>query len=507
VAPAPSVRERLRRAFVDFSARTALVTERRISTYRDLQERVLRIAGLFRRLGAGPGDAVGLVLNSHPEDFCDARLAAIEHGTALFGIPPWLPPETMGEWLTSISPRVVLYDARLVPELPKLMARVVPGARAVAFAGPRGDYEGLLREIPARESDGAVRPEDVAAIGLTSGTTGPAKAIAVSNAAHAESCRMFLEVLRRLGASPGQSIFVGVPLFAAGGVVLAPALSAGLTLHLPDRWETARHLARIEERRMPFVFLAPSMILDLLDQPLERHDLSALRAVLYGSAAMPAAPLAEAVRRLGALFLQGYGMAECLPPVSILWPEEHGTREEPASSGTLRSAGHPVPGVAVRIDGGGEILVSSPAVMAGYWKDAPHTAERFASGWLRTGDLGAFDPEGRLHVLDRRADVILRGDVAVSPRRIQEAACEYPMVKDACAVASPATGRIVAAISLRARYRRDAEIAREALPRWLDERLPREALPEEIRLFDELPRSAQGKVLARAVRDALDVRR
>ena len=500
-APAPGVRERIRRAFVQHSSRTALVTDRRISTFRDLQERVLRIAGLLRRMGAGPEDAVGFVFNAHPEDFCDIRLATIEHGAALLGISPTHPPETIAGTLREVAPRVVFYDARVVPEFPRLLARTLPGARSVAIAGPRGDYDGLLRDIPPREGDSAISPGDLTVIAATSGAT-----VTVSNEASAESCRMFLEILERLGAAPGESLFVGIPLAAAGGSLLAPALSAGLTVHAPDRWEPARALARIEDRRMGYAFLTPSMILDLIDQPVERHDLSALRAVFYGSAAMPAAPLAEAIRRLGSVFLQWYGMPECLPPVSVLWPEEHGTREQPAAAGTLRSSGHPYPGVALRIDAG-EIVIASPTVMAGYWMDPDRTAARLAGGWFRSGDLGSLDAEGRLLVLDRRADVIRRRDFDVFPRLIQEAASEYLMVKEACAVAAPDSERIVAAVSLRSRYRRDAEIARRALPRWLESRLPRESLPDEIRVFDELPRSVEGKVSKRGVRALLAGRR
>jgi len=296
-------------------------------------------------------------------------------------------------------------------------------------------------------------------------------------------------------------------MFAAGGGLLVPALCAGLTQHLPDRWDPARALTRIEQAGIAWAFLTPSELLDLLDQPLERLDLRSLRGIVYGSAPMPAARLREAVGRLPVRFLQGYGMSECFPPVAVLWPEEHGTRENPAPRDALASSGHPYPGIAVRIDGEGsgpgEILISSPTVTAGYWKDPERTAGCLEEGWFRSGDVGSVDGDGRLHVLGRKQDVLRRGTRDVFPRGIEEAVSEHPIVKEVCVVSGASSDRIVAVVSLRPAHRKDPETARRALKEWIESRLPREEVPDDVRILEELPRSIQGKVLRREVRQAL----
>src|SRR5262249_52864614 len=160
----------------------------------------------------------------------------------------------------------------------------------------------------------------------------------------------------------------------------------------------------------------PSMLIDLLDEDLESRDLSALRLIIYGSAVTPAARVEEAVRRFGPRLLHGYGMSECLPPVSILWPEEHGTRQHPADRATLSSAGRPYDGVRIRIedDAGrvlprgetGEIVISSPTVTDGYLNDPDRTAAVLRGGWWHSGDVGLLDERGRVHILDRQADLL-----------------------------------------------------------------------------------------------------
>ena len=509
---APELRELVREACRKFPERVAFLNERRRWTFQELGERVRRLAALFDALDVTPRDTIGLVLSPRMELLYETRVAAYEHGAALFGISPMLSPPELARLLRAVAPRVVLYDGDMLPHLPGLLREAAPGVRSLAAVGPAGDYEGRLAAMPDRDSRNAIAAGSLAALGFTSGTTGAPKGITATHGALAESCRMFLEVLDRSGIRGPGTFFNAMPLFAAGGGMIVPALATGLTLRVQDRFAGAGALALLEGDRAAVTFVTPSMLIDLLDEDLESRNLSALRLLIYGSAATPAAKVEEAIRRLGSRLLHGYGMSECLPPVAVLWPAEHGTREHPADRATLRSVGRPFDGVRVRIEDEtgnsltagnlGEIVISSPTVTGGYWNDPERTAAALRDGWWRSGDLGFMDERGRLSILDRKPDVLRRGERIFFPRAIEEEASDHPWVKEACAVADGA-GRIVLAVSLRRLLRGRAAAAPAVLSSFLEGRLEPEARPDEIRVFPELPRSVQGKVLKREIRDAL----
>ena len=512
-----TLRAYAREAFDRWGDRIALVTERERRTFRELGDRVRRIANLLDHLGAGPDDIVGSLVSPRPEIFYEMWLAKAEHGAALFGLSPGLLPEDMTKALRSVRPKVVVYDGDHFPKFPALLEKALPGARAVAARGPLGDFEGLLPRMSSVESRNPISGDSLAAIGYTSGTTGRPKGITMTNRAVAVSCRMLLDSMP--GSEGPQRFLTGIPIFAAGSGMIVPCLMSGRTNVIYDRFDADRAVASIEQDGIESTFLTPSMLIDLLDVPgLDRRELSSLKRIVYGSANTPVPKLEEGVRRLGPIFLQGYGMSELLPPVAVLFPEEHGADGHPAGREILSSVGRPVAGVTVRIaaeDGtpvpvgeAGEILISSPTVTAGYWRDPERTANSFHQGFWRSSDAGYLDLEGRLHVIDRKADVLSRRGRAIYPRYVEEACHDHPMVKEAAAVQKTGSEHITVAVSPRRKFRAglDTERFQQQVMEFVTARLSQEDLPDQIVVFPEIPRSLQGKVLKREVRDALTAR-
>ena len=503
------VRDLAREAFERFEARPALVSDRVSLTFGELGERVRRLATAFDEEGVLPTDIVGFVLAYRPELLYEIRFATYEHGATLFVVPPHLPPEVMVPMLRAASPRLVIYDPDVFPGFRNIAQEAIPGRPLFAAGGD--DFRGRLRGVPAKQSRNAIDPSSLAVLGFTSGTTGAPKGITATHGASASSCRMLLELPAVFHTGEPRSALNSIPLFAAGGGMMAPTLAAGMTVHVPDRWDASAAAALLERERVAFSFMTPSMIIDLLDLPdLEKRDFSALEAVAYGSAIMPVPKLEEAVRRIGPVFVQGYGMSECFPPVTALTAQEHGTRERPAPRSVLSSAGRPVNGVEVRIDvetpdGVGEVLIKSPTVTAGYWHDPKRTAEALRDGWWHSGDVGYMDADGRLHILDRRADLLQRRGRTIYPRPIEEALSDHPAVKEAHAVQLPGSEAVIVAVSLRAASRggRNGIFERELLD-FASARLDAADRPDAIEIFPaDLPRSVQGKVLKREVRDVL----
>jgi acyl-CoA synthetase (AMP-forming)/AMP-acid ligase II len=513
------LREALREAFARYADRVALVTERTRWSFAELSERTRRLANLFDSLGVEPGGFLGAVLSPRPEIFCELYLARAEHGAPLFGLSPLLPPEAMAGALRSASPRVVVYDAAIMPRFPEFLRQTLPGARPLAARGPQGDWEGLLAGASTGSIGRRIDPAALTAVGYTSGTTGAPKGVTMTHRAVAECARRFTDTLGAVFSDDGPRGFLtGIPVFAAGSGTIIPALLAGMTNYIPDRFDASRALQSIREGGLEAGFVTPSMLIDLLDEDGLEPSARSLELLIYGSANTPTPRIEEAVRRLGPILLQGYGMSELLPPVAILWPEEHGTRERPAGREVLSSTGEPCEGVKVRIEGPagealapgevGEIVIESATVTAGYWMDPAKTAESLQSGWWRSSDAGYLDGSGRLHVLDRMKDLIERGGRTIYPRRLEEACGDYPAVKEAAAVQMPGSDQVILAVSLRLRDRDrlDSGAIRRELTGFLAQRLDPAERPDGIELMTELPRSLQGKVLKREVRDALAAR-
>jgi fatty-acyl-CoA synthase len=511
----PPIRDVLRDAWQRYADRPALIVEDHATSFAELGERAGQLAAAFRKLGTTPGSAVGCVLTPDALIQMEIRLATYELGATLFAVPPDL-LDYGHQLFRRVDPTVVVYDPRLVPGIPEWLRHVCPGAHAIPARGSSGDYGGLLATTRSPAPNIEYNPETLTAVGFTSGTTGPPKGITATQGAAAWSCWMMQRVFAGDQRMHDGGVLVGIPLFAAGGGMILPTLAAGGTIIAPPVFDPVDALERMDRGEVVTAFLSPSMIIDLLDAPdLERYDLSGVRTIIYGTSIMPVPKIREAISRIGPIFLGGYGMAEVLPPVTVLYPDEHGTRSTPADNSALSSVGRPVEGVQVRIvdvsgrsvpaDRVGEVEIRSPAVTTGYWGDEDRTAASRNGGWWRSGDVGFLDREHRLHILSRRADILWFDGTPVYPRQLEEACGLHPAVKEACAVQPEPDKPAVVAVSLRSPFRTGNEGGRinGELRDLLDRHVGDSAIIDDIMVFDEIPRSVQGKVLHREVRAAV----
>jgi acyl-CoA synthetase (AMP-forming)/AMP-acid ligase II len=252
--------------------------------------------------------------------------------------------------------------------------------------------------------------------------------------------------------------------------------------------------------------LAPTMIAMLLDHPdFDTAALHSVRTIGYGASHMPA----DLTRRLLAVsdvgLCQSYGMTELSGSVAFLTPEDH--RRGCASPELLRSVGRPLPTAEIRLDTSpgtqddcGEILVRSAQCMSGYWSDPTASAAALQGGWLRTGDVGRFDDNGYLYVVDRKKDMIISGGENVASREVEEVLRQHPSVDD-CAVIGLPDARwgetVCAVVVLR------GETPDEALVAHCRQSLAGYKTPKRWERISSLPLNAAGKVDKRALREAL----
>jgi O-succinylbenzoic acid--CoA ligase len=340
-----------------------------------------------------------------------------------------------------------------------------------------------------------------AAVVFTSGTSAGPRAVVLT---HGNFLWSALGSARNLGVRPDDLWLCCMPIHHVGGISIPiRAATAGTAALLHPGFDAARVNQAIDDDGVSLVSLVPTMLARLLEDRGDRPFPSSLRAALIGGAAAPVA-LLEKAAALQMRALPTYGLTEAASQVSTLSP-----REWPRG---LASAGRPLPYTHVEIRGAdgravgkgieGEIVVHGPTVMAGYLGDPGATEAALERRWLRTGDVGTWDEEGRLVVLDRRADRIVTGGENVSPEEVETVIASHPAVVQACVVGLPSRewgSEVAAAVVLLP----GRSLSLEELREHAGSRLSGFKLPRLLVAVDALPRSAGGKLLRRVVRERL----
>ncbi|OBG99924.1 MULTISPECIES: class I adenylate-forming enzyme family protein [unclassified Mycobacterium] len=355
----------------------------------------------------------------------------------------------------------------------------------------------LDEPIPAGEPvSGSLPPRADAVLAFSSGTTGLPKAVRHTHAALHEAVdhwRAALQLTRH------DRIQVATPPSHILGLLnILTALRTGARMRLHPRFDIDQMLRCIEKDRVTVEMAVAPIALAIASHPaLESYDLSSLRFIMWG--ATPVSPsVAEAVtRRTGVGWVPAYGATE-LPVIAC----------NPVQGARLDSVGRPVPGVDVRVvspETGrpvgagevGEIQARSLSLMAGYLPAAA-TAEAMRDGWYRTGDVGALDSDGWLHITDRLKEMIKVRGFQVAPAEIETVLHSHPAVKD-CAVFGVPDGvngeAIVAAVAA------DGPVRAAELTGLVDERLASYKRLSRVVFVDDIPRLSSGKVLRRALKE------
>ena len=274
---------------------------------------------------------------------------------------------------------------------------------------------------------------------------------------------------------------------------------------LPE-FDVTAILKAISSEHISRVFLVPAAIQAVLRDPaVAQSDFSRLRYILYGASPIPLPVLQEAIEVFGCGFVQNYGMTETCGTIVALPPEDHSAGGNPR----MASAGRPLPGVHIRIvdedlnevptGSTGEILISSPTTMIGYWDRPEATQEALHNGWMRTGDAGYLDEDGYLFVQDRIKDMIITGGENVYPAEVESALQAHPDVDEVAIIGIPDErwGEAVTAVVVP----HGETIDGDALCVWARERLATYKVPKSVIVRDELPRNASGKILRRMLRE------
>ena len=439
-------------------------------THHELYRRAAALAAALAAAGLRRADRIALFGRNSiafGEVLAAGQLSGITVATVNFRLAP---PE-IARILAEARPRALFVDAEFLPVVEairadldlELIVRIdAPPGRSDAGPVPVAtesspdvtsagtvDYKEFVASAAGADLPFAARPDDIACLIFTSGTTGRPKGVILGQRELFAGAHM-MNVEMRTGSD--DRILLTMPLFHIGAMAMALGIHArGGTAVLHPQFDPGAVLADVPAERVTVLHLAPTMLQALLTEAASVASfgrpgpLSGVRTVVYSAAPITATTLRAALAAMpDAGFLNLYGQTEVM--TSGL-PRELHRGDGPGRDRRLASVGHPFPDTDIRIvdDGGGdcppgipgEILVASPAMFRGYWNDSAATTATLVDGWCHTGDIGLVDDEGLLHLVDRKKDVIISGGENVYSVEVEDAVATHPAVARCAVVGVP----------------------------------------------------------------------
>ena len=488
----------LRRAALRHRDRVALIYADRSWSFAELDRAVDRVARHLADLGLAPGERV-VAYGRNSDAYLLAFLGCARAGLIHVPVNYALTGGELSYILQQSGAKLVLTTPALEPQLDgidiELRGRLEGGGKLdiLAIAQDQGAPVGVDPDIGG---------ESIAQIVYTSGTTAAPKGAMMTHRAmltEYASCR------HEMDFSAADRCLAALPLYhtAQMHAFTLPQLLTGAPTVLIEAPAPAEVLRLIESEKITSFFAPPTVWISLLRHPdFDRRDLSSLEKVYYGASIMPVPVLQELRERLPrAGPYNCYGQTEISPVATVLRPEEHGQR--PAS------CGRPVLNVETRVvdldmrdvpaGTHGEIVHRSAQLLSGYWNKPAETEEAFSGGWFHSGDVGYFDAEGYLYIVDRIRDVINTGGVLVASREVEEALFTHPAVSEV-AVVGLSDPKWIEAVTAFVVLRPgnspdDAELIAHAR-----EQLAPYKVPKRIVFVETLPRNTAGKLLKRELR-------
>ncbi|MBD0743132.1 long-chain fatty acid--CoA ligase [Streptomyces sp. CBMA152] len=482
----------------------AVVFGERSMSYGELWLRSRQYAAALRAHGITSGDRVALLLPNGFE-FPLAYFGALALGAVVVPVNALLKAAEIEHVLTDSGAVALVCGTDLLTE--GAPAAEAAGVR-VFTAGPGQEHDAPRLDVLAGRTApiaGCVpmRPDDLAVVLYTSGTTGRPKGAMLTQLNLTMNIQVGME--SPFAFRPEDVLLGCLPLFHTFGQIcgMSTCFRAGATMVLMDRFESARALDLMVRHTCTVLMGVPTMFLALLEAAAHDARRPPLDRAFSGGSALPVPILEEFQKTYDCLIYEGYGLTETSPVVAYnqpAWPCKPGTVGRPVWGVEVGIARAETVGRIELLPEGavGEIVVRGHNVMAGYLGRPEETAEAIVDGWLRTGDLGVQDTDGYLSVVDRKKDMVVRGGYNVYPREVEEVLARHPAIAQVAVIGVPdaVRGEEVCAV-VRTRDRTRPAGLDEEIVAWARQRLAAYKYPRRVEFVDAFPLGPSGKVLKR----------
>jgi len=493
---------------------------RRIA-YRDLKREVDALAGfLQQRCGVKRGDRVLLYLQNSPQ-FVIAYYAVLRADAVVVPVNPMNLADELSHYVDDSQARVAIAGQDVLPRIRPLGVAHILVASYADYLPEETDLPlpGFLKgsqhssawmdaiKAGLAPAPHAAGPDDLAVMPYTSGTTGKPKGCMHT---HSSVQATTVPYLNWRGVQDAAVVLCALPMFHVTGMQagMNSPVHLGATIVILSRWDRDCAALQIERARVTNWSAITTMMVDFLSNPrLSSYDLSSLRVLGGGGAAMPEALARKLEEVIGLPFVEGYGLSETMAPSHINPPQ----RPKRQCAGipffnTDARVIDPETFVELTSNQVGEIIVHGPQVFRGYWNQPEATAEAFlvhdGKRFFRTGDLGYYDEEGYFFITDRLKRMLNCAGFKVWPAEVEAMLYAHPAIQEACVIGArdPYRGETVKAVVVpKKEYR--GKVDSQAIIEWARGKMAAFKVPRIVEFVDELPRTATGKILWRKLQE------
>jgi long-chain acyl-CoA synthetase len=488
---------------------TSLIQGDRRLTWGELYARSCQMANLLAAYGVGSEDRVAFLDKNGVEHFEVFYGCALLNAVAVDVNWRLAPPEV--EFIVNdAEAKVLVVGPDFVPILDSIAGNLPTVGKILVIDGDGkyADYESELSSQPVTDPGVTQTADDVAFQLYSSGTTGRPKGVMLTNS----NFFGLLPMAREMWELDETSVnLAAMPLFhiGGGGWATAGQYVGASTVILRDL-DPAALVRMIPALGITHGFVVPAVLQFMLMVPgVDQADFSSLKVLVYGASPISEEVLAKSVETFGCKFWQAYGLTETTGAVVNLAPSDHDVSGP--NRHRLRSCGVPGPGVGLKIvdpDTGeacpqgevGEIWLSGPQIMKGYWNMPEETAKSInAEGWFRSGDAGYLDADGYVYIHDRVKDMIVSGGENVYPAEVENVLMSHPGIADCAVIGVPHErwGETAKAVVVK---KPDVEVTEQDIIDFARERLAKFKCPTSVTWVDALPRNPSGKILKKDLR-------
>lgn len=485
--------------------KTAVLFHGQPTTFGELDRRANQAANALIGLGIQPGDRVALYMHNVPL-FMEAYYGILKAGGTVVPLNVLYKAGEVEYILRDSGAKAIMTFAPFAPVAAQA-ASGAPELRHVIVASPQPvpgtvSWRDVMSGVAETAPNVSAHSEDIAVICYTSGTTGRPKGAMLSHRNLLSNCEQCM-ALPQIATREDDMVWLALPLFHIYAMNLGMNLTfmMGATVVLIERFEPASSLEELQRHHCTVLYGAPPMFVAWVQLPnIRDYDLTSLRYVASGAAALPVRVLEAFQTLAGVPISEGYGLSEAAPVVTT---NAAGAVTKPGTVGPA------IPGVEVRIVDDldhdvprgerGELVCRGANVMMGYWRKPDATVETLRDGWLHTGDIATMDADGYVTIVDRKKDMINVSGFNVYPREVEETLFTHPAVADAAVVQypDPYQGESVMAFVV---LKQGATATEQDLIEYCRGQIATFKCPRKVVFRSELPKNNTGKVLRRELR-------